>query len=119
MTAGGKQYTTRLATLDEIKVNAAVKNLVDQSRESRWLALRADEAFPADTTVVVNIGPGTPSAEGPGIPKDFEGVVRDSVPLSPDEIRANADANRLAEDRRNGEVQRKKAQSLSKKGSGQ
>lgn len=28
-------------------------------------AFRADEAFPADITVAVNIGPGTPSAEGP------------------------------------------------------
>ncbi len=38
----------------------------------RWLAFRAEEEFPADTTVTVNVGPGTPSAEGPLVSKEAQ-----------------------------------------------
>jgi hypothetical protein len=65
VTAGGKEYPVRLATQEEIAANRQVQQLITNSREERWLAFRAEEAFPTDTTVVVNVGPGTPSAEGP------------------------------------------------------
>jgi uncharacterized protein YfaS (alpha-2-macroglobulin family) len=63
--AGGRTYPLRLATVEEIAADAAVNRYAAQYPADRWLAFRSDEAFPPDTTVTVNIGPGTPSAEGP------------------------------------------------------
>lgn len=65
VTAGGQTYPIQLATDAEIAADAIVSRLAQKAKEGRWLALRAEEEFPADTTVVVNIGPDTPSAEGP------------------------------------------------------
>ncbi len=65
VTAGGRSYPLRLATDDEIAADTAVVAQSKLAGEGRWLAFRSDESFPPDTTVVVNIGPGTPSAEGP------------------------------------------------------
>jgi len=63
--AGGRAYPLRLATAEEIAADTAVNHYSAQHPADRWLAFRAEEAFPPDTTVTVNIGPGTPSAEGP------------------------------------------------------
>ncbi|HVK71984.1 MAG TPA: Ig-like domain-containing protein, partial [Kofleriaceae bacterium] len=75
--AGGKTYATRLLTEAEIAAHETVKSLVDSAKanqqDGRWLAFRAIEAFPKDSSVVVSIGPGTPSAEGPGRTKDAQG----------------------------------------------
>ncbi|GIV76381.1 MAG: hypothetical protein KatS3mg050_0775 [Litorilinea sp.] len=65
VTAGGQVYPVHLATQEELQADPAVQRLAERSGEGRWLAFRSDEPFPANTTVVVNIGPGTPSAEGP------------------------------------------------------
>jgi hypothetical protein len=63
--AGGQPFAVRPATPAEIAADGAVSNLVKNTPEGRWVAFRAEEELPADTTVTVNIGPGTPSAEGP------------------------------------------------------
>lgn len=63
--AGGRTYALRLATADEIAADKNVNSYANQFAADRWLAFRAEEAFPTDTTVTVNIGPGAPSAEGP------------------------------------------------------
>jgi uncharacterized protein YfaS (alpha-2-macroglobulin family) len=63
--AGGRSYPVRMATPAEVAADANIQQLAERVGEGRWLALRAEEEFPADTTVTVNIGPGTPSAEGP------------------------------------------------------
>jgi uncharacterized protein YfaS (alpha-2-macroglobulin family) len=65
ISAGREPYTVRLATNEEIADDSTVSSLARQALEGRWLVLRAEEAFPTETTVTVNIGPGTPSAEGP------------------------------------------------------
>ncbi|MCL4860764.1 MAG: hypothetical protein KJZ93_15215 [Caldilineaceae bacterium] len=65
VTAGGNTYPVRLANQEELAASRQVQNLIKNSREDRWLAFRAEEPFPHDTTVVVNVGPGAPSAEGP------------------------------------------------------
>ncbi len=65
VTAGGEEFPVRLANSEEVATDTNVQNLVKNSREGRWLALRAEQPFPTDTTVTVNIGPGTPSVEGP------------------------------------------------------
>jgi len=61
----GQIYDLRLLSEDEIATDSRVNYLAENSLEGRWLAFRATEEFPADTYVSVNIGPGTPSAEGP------------------------------------------------------
>lgn len=65
VTASGEEYAVQLATDEEIAADPTVSGLVKRTLAGRWLALRAEEEFPAGTTVTVNIGPNTPSAEGP------------------------------------------------------
>ncbi|MEZ4677679.1 MAG: hypothetical protein R2932_26035 [Caldilineaceae bacterium] len=65
VSAGREQYAVRLATDEEIAADPTISNLIKQTLEKRWLVLRAEEDFPTETTVTVNIGPNTPSAEGP------------------------------------------------------
>ena len=65
VTAGGETYAVQLADDAAVADNAAVSGLAKRTLNGRWLAFRADKEFPAGTTVTVNIGPNTPSAEGP------------------------------------------------------
>ncbi|MDQ1300812.1 MAG: alpha-2-macroglobulin, partial [Chloroflexota bacterium] len=55
----------RLATAQEAQADSAVSWLIGQAGEGRWLAFRATEPLPADSSITVAIGPGTPSGEGP------------------------------------------------------
>ena len=64
VTAGRQSYAIRLADEAEIAADSTIQRMVEQTPESRWVAFRAVDLFPADTTVNVVIGPGTPSAEG-------------------------------------------------------
>ncbi len=64
VTAGRQSYPIRLADEAEIAADETIQRMVEQTPESRWVAFRAVDLFPADTTVNVVIGPGTPSAEG-------------------------------------------------------
>lgn len=64
-TAAGKAFALRLASEDEIQADPTVNRLAREAEPGRWLAFRSIDPFPADTTVTVSIGPGTPSAEGP------------------------------------------------------
>jgi uncharacterized protein YfaS (alpha-2-macroglobulin family) len=71
----------RLVKDDEINADENVKRLVKDAVKGRWLALRAvdeggrvSDALPADSSVSVTVGPGTPSAEGPRtttVPQEF------------------------------------------------
>ena len=63
--AGEKRAAIRLATEAEVKAGEAVSRLAGDATAGRWLSFMAEEPFPADTEVVVSVGPGTPSAEGP------------------------------------------------------
>jgi uncharacterized protein YfaS (alpha-2-macroglobulin family) len=65
VTAGGQEFPVRLATQEELSVSQQVQSLIRNSNEERWIAFRSEQPFPTDTTVTVNVGPGTPSAEGP------------------------------------------------------
>ena len=65
VTAGGEEYAVQLADDAAVAADASVSSLVKRTLTGRWLAFRADKAFPAGATVTVNIGPNTPSAEGP------------------------------------------------------
>ncbi len=65
VTADNKDVDLELASEEDIKADARVNSLVKNTGESRWLAFKAKEKLPADASIVVQIGPGTPSAEGP------------------------------------------------------
>jgi hypothetical protein len=65
VTAGNSKVSLKLATEEDIKSDERVSRLVNNTGEGRWLAFRAKEPLPADTSISIVIGPGTPSAEGP------------------------------------------------------
>src|SRR5205814_1677114 len=66
------------------QIDAAKKN----EQDGRWLAFRAKQDFPKDAAIHVEIGAGTPSAEGPNVtpqPQSFD--FRTFPPLKVDEAR--------------------------------
>jgi uncharacterized protein YfaS (alpha-2-macroglobulin family) len=72
VTGGGKPLRIRLATQEEIDKDGSISYYAKQAQPRRWLAFRAitnegltADALPADSSIVVNIPKGTPSAEGP------------------------------------------------------
>jgi len=65
VTAGALAVRTRLATADEVAADQNVSRLAQQAGAGRWLAFRAAELLPGDSSITVTIGPRTPSAEGP------------------------------------------------------
>ncbi|MBC8071297.1 MAG: hypothetical protein IAG13_23430, partial [Deltaproteobacteria bacterium] len=67
--AGRKQLGVRLATAEEIDADDTARQLSAQAEageKNRWLAIVPTAPLPSDADVQVSIGPGTPSAEGPG-----------------------------------------------------
>ncbi len=70
--AGGEEFALRLATQAEIDADATVKSLLKRANDETWLAFRAEAPLSAGTTVAVNVGPGTPSAEGPLTTEDAQ-----------------------------------------------
>lgn len=73
VTSGNSQLKIRLATEREIEADKTVSQLAKSAETGRWLAFRAVNsetgdtrlALPADSGINVQIGPGTPSIEGP------------------------------------------------------
>jgi uncharacterized protein YfaS (alpha-2-macroglobulin family) len=73
VTGGAGQLKIRLANEEEIAADKVVSQLAKDAGKGRWLAFRAINsetgetrlALPADSGITVQLGPGTPSAEGP------------------------------------------------------
>ena len=65
LSAGGRTYGVRPASEAEVQADEAVRLRASAAGEGRWVAFKPVEALPPATTVTVNIGPDTPSAEGP------------------------------------------------------
>ncbi|MDO9173667.1 MAG: Ig-like domain-containing protein, partial [Actinomycetota bacterium] len=63
--AGDDGVPLRLATTAEIEADDAARNSTQTAEDGRWIAFRATDRLPTDTAITVQIGPGTPSAEGP------------------------------------------------------
>jgi alpha-2-macroglobulin len=67
--AAGQARGVRLLDAAELARDPGLAAVVDGARrgeqDGRWLAFRATEPLPPDTAVEVEIGAGTPSAEGP------------------------------------------------------
>lgn len=65
LTGNGRAYSLRLATDAEIEADANASHLAGQGHAERQFAFRAQDVLPKDTPFTLEIGPGTPSAEGP------------------------------------------------------
>ncbi|HEV8482540.1 MAG TPA: Ig-like domain-containing protein, partial [Blastocatellia bacterium] len=63
--AGRTESKARLATREEIDADPNISLLASKAEKDRWLVFRAVDPLPADSTVTVAVGPGTPSSEGP------------------------------------------------------
>ncbi len=70
--ANGEAVDTRLAAAEEVAANPTVTALAKRAGDGRWLAFRATQELPYDATINVNIGPNTPSAEGPLVTQDVQ-----------------------------------------------
>ncbi len=68
--AGDRAVSLVLASDEDIQADEQVKRLVKSMPEGRWLAFQAKEPLPADTSISITVGPGTPSAEGPLVTED-------------------------------------------------
>ncbi len=55
----------RLATKAEVDADELAKNVVENAEDGRWIAFRPVRALPKSTNFTIDIGPNTPSAEGP------------------------------------------------------
>ncbi len=65
LTAAGGERGLRLATAEEVDADDAATRAVKAALDGRWVAFRPIEPLPAASDVSIEIGPGTPSAEGP------------------------------------------------------
>ncbi len=63
--ADGDEHPVRLATAEEIAADDMARMLVDGAVDGRWVAFRPVDPLPADAAITIDVGPGTPSAEGP------------------------------------------------------
>jgi alpha-2-macroglobulin len=70
--AGNQPVSVELVGEDKIKADEKVNWLLKNSIAGRWIAFRAKETLPADATISVVIGPGTPSAEGPMLTQEAQ-----------------------------------------------
>ena len=71
--AKGRSYPLELVPSQKAKADEAVARLIKSAGEGRWLAFRATEMLPYNTTVTVDVGPSTPSLEGPRVTKAVQG----------------------------------------------
>ncbi|MFL5386840.1 MAG: alpha-2-macroglobulin family protein [Longimicrobiaceae bacterium] len=62
--AGRREVPVRLATDAEVAADSAVRALAAAAPAGRWVAFRAVRPLPGGTEIRVEVGPGTPSAEG-------------------------------------------------------
>ena len=63
--AGERTYAVELIGEEEARADQLLSGRVRAAQDGRWLAFRTTELLPADASVTVTVGPGTPSAEGP------------------------------------------------------
>ncbi len=65
LTADGDTRALRLATDAEVQADDLARMLVDGAVDGRWVAFRPVDPLPPDAGLTIEVGPGTPSAEGP------------------------------------------------------
>ena len=72
VTADGKAVQIQMLTTEELTADKQVAHMAESALEGRWLAFRAKGLLPADAAIVVVVGPGTPSAEGPLVTREAQ-----------------------------------------------
>lgn len=69
VSAGATKFPVRALTRAEIEKDQAIRSFIAAAEQSehkgRYVAFTVSEPLPADAAITVNVGPGTPSAEGP------------------------------------------------------
>ncbi len=70
--ANRETFPVRLGGEEELAAKEDVARLAERAGQGRWLTFRTLETLPADATVTVSIGPGTPSAEGPLVTEEVQ-----------------------------------------------
>ncbi|MBL4635547.1 MAG: hypothetical protein JKY56_16930, partial [Kofleriaceae bacterium] len=67
--ANGTTFAARIASSEEIAGDEVVKGLVEAAEKrdngTRWIVVTPKQSLPKDSLVIVSVGKGTPSAEGP------------------------------------------------------
>jgi uncharacterized protein YfaS (alpha-2-macroglobulin family) len=63
--AAGQNHAVRLLSAAELAADDTLSGMISAAQLRRHVAFTVEKALPADTDVVVEIAPGTPSAEGP------------------------------------------------------
>ena len=96
--AGANSYGVRAASAAELEKNRELESLIEAAdkgeKQGRYVAFRVAEKLPVDTRIEVNIGPGTPSAEGPLTTKSAQShSFRTYAPLQVDESRCSWGSN--------------------------
>ncbi len=71
--AAGADVDVRLATAAEIETDDQARMMSEGATDGRWLVFRAVEPLPTDTALRIEVGPETPSAEGPLTTADTAG----------------------------------------------
>lgn len=64
LSVNNENFPVRLATENEIEQDEQVNQMIKNHPANRWLAFKAVSPLPKDSNININIGPGTPSAEG-------------------------------------------------------
>ena len=71
--AAGKSYSLARLTLAGLQgYDDNARRLAEKAGEGRWLAFTVEQELPYDTTVTIDVGPGTPSAEGPNVTEEVQ-----------------------------------------------
>lgn len=65
LTAAGQQTDVRLASAAEVEADQAAKAATSAALAGRWVAFTPTGPLPVDTELTVDVGPNTPSMEGP------------------------------------------------------
>ena len=66
----GESRSLRLASDEEVAADNAARERTEEALDGRWVAFTPTSELPADTAVTIEIGPDTPSAEGPLVSED-------------------------------------------------
>ncbi len=69
VTAGSREIRVRLAEPAEVQADETIKRMAENAGEGRWLAFKAEQELPVDTSISIRFEAGTPSAEGPLLTK--------------------------------------------------
>lgn len=72
VTADDQPIAIALAEKSEVEANKTLKQLSKSAGDNCWIVFRAKKLLPLDAAINVQVGPGTPSAEGPRVTEQVQ-----------------------------------------------